>query len=688
MRRRSADSEAVPERDRLLSVQIGLIVAAVFLSPLVAAGLSHSHVPEICMQVLILLAATLWFLRTRRQSWIEMPSRRLAMVTAAPIVVGLLSFIATVSLHSSLLAYISLICYVTVFLMVGSLKRYRTAVYGLIGALLFSAIAVGAIGLKEHMLTTIPDWRAFSTFFNPDFLAGFMAIIFPIALAWYLSETSFGISVVGALAVVLSLANLLMSGSRFGALAASGGVIVFVVLAFASRSVRRPQLVKAGIILAPCIVTAILLGGTLFNRVASVNAESHSGDFRIHTWEGVARMVRDHSLLGTGLGTFEVAYPKYAQVGWTRLAHNSYLQYAAEGGVLMPIALVVLIGMAVIPAVIGLRRRREAETTCPDWMPSRSLMVIGLLAGVAASLARNLIDSDWYVAAIGTTFWIVLGAAVALSDRESVEFPMPVWKRWSKIGTFGLIMLWLLSVLASQWYYAGGWALLGSGEREDALKAFRRAIRYDPLDADLHRKMGGVLRLISEDSGNDAYLGEAERELKRAAELEPTAPKTYYQLGKLYAGGFHDDERAVHAYKAALDRDPHALQVLTVLAETYENMGRPSDALGVYQRMAVQEDSVYERVRAIPEIVEPGYIFAREALGRNAECLGDRAEAVRQYRRALDRMIRYRRSVEDMGPVMEQMGSRDRDLEARIEALRTLVESRLIALGASFSSPP
>lgn len=673
MSRKHADSP----RNRLLTVQIGLVAAAVFVSPLVAAGLSHSRVPEIIMQLLVLAASVIWIARSRRCGFIELPSKGIFAITAVFLAVGALSLVQTVSLHATLLGLIALICYAVIFLIVGSLRSCKPAVYGLIGALLFSAIAVGAIGLKEYLLTTIPDWRVFSTFFNPDFLAGFMAIVLPIALAWYLSETSIGISAVAGLAVVLSLANLLMSGSRFGALAALGGLTVFLILALASKSLRRPQMVKAGVILIPCILTAILVGGTLTNRVASVKAESHSGGFRLYTWKGTARMVRHHPFLGTGLGTFEVAYPKYAEVGWTRLAHNSYLQYAAEGGVAMPIVLVTLIGMAVVPAM---RRRRDLERTCSDWMPDRSLMVSGLLGGAAASMARNLVDSDWYVAAIGTTFWLVLGALVALSDRNASEFPMPAWRRWSKVATFGLIIAWLLSVVMSQWYYTGGWALLGAGERGDALKAFRLAVRYDPLDADLHRKLGGVLRLISDDSGDDTYLREAERELWRAAELEPTAPKTYYQLGKLYANGFHDYKKAVEVYHSALDRDPHALQVYMALAETYEHMGRPSDALRAYRQIADMEDSVYERVRAIPEIVEPSYIFAREALGRDAERRGDGAKAREQYRRALDRIEPYQRSVEKIGPVMEQMGTRDEVLEARVESLRRQMESRLKAL--------
>ncbi len=671
--------QTTPTRDRLWIVQFGLLLAVVLLSPLVAGKLSYGHVPEITMQVLVLMSAMVWIIRSRRQGWMELPSRWLFVLAAAFLALGGLSFLRTVSLHATLLDLVGLICFVTVFLMVGSMGSNRPAVYGAVGVLLVSATVVGAVGLKEYLLTTIPDWRVFSTFFNPDFLAGFMALVLPVALAWYLSETSLGISIVAGLCVALSLSNLLLSGSRFGALAAIGGVTLFAVLALASRSVRRPQLVRAGVILIPCVLALVLFGGTLTNRVASVKAESHSGGFRIHTWNGTAAMVREHPVFGTGLGTFEIAYPKYAQVGWTKLAHNSYLQLAAEGGVAVPMVLLLLIGTAVVPAVAGLRRR-GVDGAPSDWMPGRSHLMSGLLGGAASSLARNLVDSDWYVAAIGTSFWLVLGSVCALSDGETWKVRMSAWICRTKVSAIGGVVLCLLSVLMAQGYYAGGWALLGSGDRESGIRGFRMAVKHDPLDADLHRKLGGVLRMIAEESHDRGVASDAEQELKRAAELEPTAPKTWYQLGKLYANVLGNNEKAVEAFRTALDRDPHALQVLVTLARTYEGMGRRSDALSTYRRMTDIEDSVYERVKAIPEIVEPDYIFAREALGRDAEARGDWSEARKQYCHALDRIERYQASVLKMGPVMEQMGTRDTDLEERIEDLRMQIESRMYGL--------
>jgi hypothetical protein len=37
-------------------------------------------------------------------------------------------------------------------------------------------------------------------------------------------------------------------------------------------------------------------------------------------------------ILGVGAGAFEWRYPRYASVGYTRAAHSTYLELAAEAG--------------------------------------------------------------------------------------------------------------------------------------------------------------------------------------------------------------------------------------------------------------------------------------------------------------------------------------------------------------------
>src|SRR5205823_2852634 len=80
-------------------------------------------------------------------------------------------------------------------------------------------------------------------------------------------------------------------------------------------------------------------------------AESYSGRFRALTWRGTANMAVKNPILGTGIGSFGTAYPRYAEAGFTEHAHNSYLQLAAEAGFPAAIFLIVIIGVALLAGI-------------------------------------------------------------------------------------------------------------------------------------------------------------------------------------------------------------------------------------------------------------------------------------------------------------------------------------------------
>jgi len=684
--------KSAPQTDGLQIAGIILVAAVVFLSPLVAGKLTT--LPALSMQVVVFAAATLWMIRAARQRSLALPAMRVVWLAAALFALGVLSLVRTVSLHATLLELAAVASYLLIFLMVAGLNSSPTRVYGILAALLVSGVIVGTIGLKEYLLTSSPEWRVFSTFFNPDFLAGFMGLILPVALAWYLSRTSGVISIVTGLAVLLSFANLLMSGSRLGMVVALGGIAVFGILALGSGSFKRAQAVRLALIILPCILAFLWLGKPLASRVASVKAESYSGRFRIYTWIGTLRMARAHPIFGTGLGTFAIAYPKHAIVGWTKLAHNSYLQYAAEGGFAMPVVLVLLLGVSAVPPAASLLRGRiahfpnEADADRDvQWVPNRPVLLSGLLGGAAASMARNLVDSDWSVAAIGVSFWVVLGATVALAS-SGARRTISLSRRGSCAAAvvLSLLIVCVLSAIVSLTYSAEGSAHIAQGELNGAVRAFRRAIFYDWLNADHHRGLAATYVLLGRASGEQWYSRQAERCLLRAAKLEPTSRKTRYQLGMLYTLELSDYERAVQEFQASLACDPHSMRTLLNLAWTYERMDRKAEALAVYRRMVRIEQSPYEGIRAVPELVEPTYVFAHRALGREAERRGDRAGAVREYRIALDRIQRYEKSMEKMGPMLGSVGRRDFEMEDEVKVLKGDIEDRLEVLGADGSA--
>ncbi|MCX6376070.1 MAG: hypothetical protein NTU88_08600, partial [Armatimonadetes bacterium] len=213
-------STPLPAGRGCFAVQMILLCAAVFISPLIAGKLTP--IPALSVQILILLGALFWIIRSAAQGTITLPGRWVFGSLTAFFLLLVISAWHSASLYLTIRALLDFTAYLLVFLMIVGLGSDRRPVYLILGSLIVSALIVGALGVREYVLAGSAGWRTFSTFFNPDFLAGFAAMMLPIALAWYLSRTSVGISAVAGLAVLYLFANVLISGSRFGALAALG----------------------------------------------------------------------------------------------------------------------------------------------------------------------------------------------------------------------------------------------------------------------------------------------------------------------------------------------------------------------------------------------------------------------------------------------------------------------------------
>lgn len=653
-------------------VHVAVLCVILFLAPMVAGKLSP--IPSLAIQILVFLAAMLWLIQAAREDSLRIPDRWISYPLAVFFLLLIISAIGSASLHATIRELANIASYLLVFLMVISLRANRPAVYGVLASLMASAFLVGILGIKEYMLAPNSGWRVFSTFFNPDFLAGFMALILPIALAWYLSRAPLGFSIGLGLTVILAFSGVLMSGSRFGSLAAVGGIAVFLILALISRSLKKAHLVKAALLLPVLALIFLTLGRPLAGRISATQAQSHSGGFRIYTWKGTARMAAANPINGTGLGTFEIAYPRYALVGFTKLAHNTYLQLAAEAGPLTPVVLIIILGSSTLPLTIRLTRRQLAADQ--DWTP---LMASGLLGGVAASMARNVVDSDWYVTAIGISFWAVLGAVVALTGGGRI---VPVTRRTLNLSvTFvALASLTLIIMLAAELSVAWGNALWAQ-QPDKAISRYQLAARLDPLNAGFRQRLGSAYIALARETGNPAYADQAERELKQAIRLEPASAKNYYQLGRVFE--FYPKSReAIEAFAGALERNPNAPEVMLALADRYEKSDQADMAWMVWKRMVALEHTPFEDVRAVPEMVEPEFIFAHIALARDFERQGDRAAAKEEYEIALDRVERYQECVEAMREVLEANNRRDMEMERRVQEARWEIMRKLFVLMA------
>ncbi|MHB1459547.1 MAG: O-antigen ligase family protein [Armatimonadota bacterium] len=682
-RKKSIDKtqKSVPQIDRLYAIQLAFICLAIFLAPLIAGKLLPE--PAFVIQLIVFLAGGIWLYRSKTAYQTNIPMKPVLYSLVMFALLVIVSVFGSINKGLSLRELLNIASYLLVFLLVISYGKNKAAITSILASLCLSALIVSVIGLREYILTASAGWRTFSTFFNPDFLAGFAAMMLPVVLAWYLSANTAKVSVITGVATVLMFANLLLTGSRLGFIAATGGMILFAILSILMGSIRKTQLIKLAVIAVPVLLVMLMLSTPLTARmgsVAAVKAESHSGSFRLLTWKGTAKMAISNPIIGTGIGTFEEGYSKYAIVGFTKLAHNSYIQLAGEAGIPAMLALIALLGTAILPAMLKIIRRRlidhETDQPMPGdiWMLDTKLILCGIVAGAAASIARNAVDSDWYITSIGISFWALAGMAVSLSGgARSISIKSPYRIVFLLITT--ILFIYGQMLLTGELWNQSARSQVLAGRLESATSYYWNAQMYDALNADYHRKRGMLYTMLAKNP-SDRIMDAAIYEYRTAVHLAPSSAKGYYQLARAYEKAGKNNN-AIEMYKKSLEYDPQSPQTLLMLARQYQLMAMKSNMLETYRRMIDVEESPYETVRAVPEIVEPSYIFAHKVLGDDYAAKSEPSKAVDEYRRALDRINAYQASMKGMGEILESTGSRNTDMESQVEIVKSELEQNI-----------
>lgn len=208
--------------------------------------------------------------------------------------------------------------------------------------------------------------------------------------------------------------GLVLTFSRGAWLAAAAGIGSLLAAAGAPR---RWHAVAAVII--PIIVAAPFLAPRWawhLDRLRSV-AVAEGPFSRLALWRVVPAIIADHPLIGTGLGTFQFAYERYRRdssaVAFAPFAHNLFLNFAAETGLLGLVALLLMLGGGLLALLRWLRRAAGD--------PEARLLGAMTLAASVTLLAHQMIDGTALRVhlAVGLFALLGLGAAGAINVHQS-----------------------------------------------------------------------------------------------------------------------------------------------------------------------------------------------------------------------------------------------------------------------------
>ncbi len=340
---------------------------------------------------------------------------------------------------------ILLTCFVAFFLAY-VVSQDRSRKQRLIFALVALGVAEAFYGLAQYLMNVQKIFwftkkydleEATGTYINRNHFAGFLEMVLPFAvcLAMYEGEkllarrkhgsghakklTAKLTSDVKTQAVILWLAvavvlmaAIVFSRSRMGLLAASASLLVVFGLKMLQRKALPAVLGVAFVALSLCLAGWIGLRPAL-SRFETLGQEFSGDQSRLSMWPGTLKLIAEHPLVGTGLGTFPVVYTEVQTTFLTQFvnhAHNDYLEITSDLGIPAALLLFASIFFVLLHAV---RAFLHGEG---KYGPAISLACVG---SIVAILLHSLTDFNLHIPANALLFAVILGLALASASKAT-----------------------------------------------------------------------------------------------------------------------------------------------------------------------------------------------------------------------------------------------------------------------------
>lgn len=226
-------------------------------------------------------------------------------------------------------------------------------------------------------------------------------------------------------------------------------------------------------------------------------------------------------------------------------------------------------------------------------------------------------------------------------------------------------------------FYNLGLVYLKKNDLSSAEKVFEKVIALDPSEGEAYLSVGDIQQatnreaealqtyetLIAKGSGPAVTLGQvrlhllkgaifgregnynqARAEFEEVIRINPKEPRGYLNLGLTHLKRKKPDA-AVEAFKKLVELDPTNRSHRVSLANLYQELGRPKEALDLYQGLLEEEgtgaafqDEIREKIAVLFSTLSVGYQVSYDSnINLSKEGIGDfKSELFAQYQRLFD----------------------------------------------------
>lgn len=457
-------ARSIPIND---GVVVGLLAALMLFAPLFRSGQPPLAVLVLELFALALLVAALWRgshgLVSARE-WLVLSLLLIfPLVYLIPLPAGLAAWLPGRDVYSTSLSllglgampirlsvvpieteYALLVLLVPVAVFLGTRSLDSRHIHRLVLVLLGIAVAQSMLGLMQFGggkesgfylgMTFTHFGSAVGTFTNKNHLAGLIEMVLPIALALFLYSLGRGhgeggrnwrhrVSFFGSMhghaaflygaVALLLLVGLVFTQSRAGIALGMLGILL-AIIAFARRIGGDNVYGAAGTVIVVALGLGILIGlAPVLDRFTKIDPME---DLRWPMASATIAGIGTFFPLGSGPGSYAAVFPAFqpTELGrwFVNYAHNDYLQWLFEGGLVA--GLLMLLMLAFYLLQWGRVWTRET------WSRFRFVQV-GAGIGILSMLLHETLDYNLHMPAIMVYFAFLLGIFFKDVDDEAVS---------------------------------------------------------------------------------------------------------------------------------------------------------------------------------------------------------------------------------------------------------------------------
>lgn len=488
---------------------------------------------ELIAEILVILGLMFWGFKVLSQEKTKLTSSTLNFPILSFISICTLSLIWSDSFFVSLKELPLFLAGPLLYFVITNNISDERQICRILNVLLIVGSLFGIYGIFQYngidfsfWLRNIGRQQVFGLFGNVNFFAEYLIVPLPIAVSLFFATQNKLKKILLLIGIIVMGASLTATFTRGSYLGFSVSLIFMSFLFLISRGknfIKKNRKIFIIILAVVIIITFLFIipnplnkSGTAIEKIKSRISisqltQSSSIKRRIATWKFTVLMIKDHPLLGSGIGTYKYNTLKYQAEffkqgenrslyphGFAEKAHNEYLQLWAEMGI---VGLGIFVWLIISYFSCGIKILRKIKDEYKQGI------IIGLMGSVVAVLIDGLFGFPLHLPATVILFWLVLALTIAtIKIGADAEENNIVRKNSNPISRFkpllyiAIILLTIfLCVTVTRpfvariyWYYAN--KEIKNENWNEAIKIDEKALKWDPYLGQVYYDIGLILQ--------------------------------------------------------------------------------------------------------------------------------------------------------------------------------------------------